>query len=111
MRFDTLIEPEFKAIVRILVGGTEELVTTFTDGIRAEWFGSDNESFEMPSDKSWEKFPAETINEEAAIDAMATFARSGIGFDFVSNSFFVRYVDIIAPGYKLPTEDDLMACW
>mmetsp|Transcript_20613 Transcript_20613/g.29901 ORF Transcript_20613/g.29901 Transcript_20613/m.29901 type:complete len:461 (+) Transcript_20613:998-2380(+) len=111
MRFDTLIESDFKSIVRILVGGSDELVTLFTDVIREEWFSHNEGKCHIPIIKSWDNFPAEKIDEEAAVDAMAKFARSGIGFDFVSNQFFVRYVDIIAPGYKLPTASDLMACW
>ena len=117
MSFNVLTGKDFKSIVNELVGRKDDFVTLFTDCVRDQWFHKDATALDKKnsnriSAKFWRNFfPAKDINNDAAITSMADFARGGIGFDFVSNKSFVQYVSFIAPGYNLPTAQDLIECW
>merc|ERR1739838_1082916 len=110
MRFDTLLQDNFKAIIRPLVGNREHFVTLFTDDVRAMWFDTAYISNGISEDQ-WRNFPCKDIDTNSAIMAMADFARAGIGFDFVKNKYFESYIKIVAPGYDLPSMQDLIECW
>mmetsp|Transcript_31075 Transcript_31075/g.45953 ORF Transcript_31075/g.45953 Transcript_31075/m.45953 type:complete len:497 (-) Transcript_31075:58-1548(-) len=112
-KFDTLLHPKFQDVVKVLVGGNTELMTYFTNDVRAEWFGEEKKEAETKNGGGvWSGFPYQ-VDNDMAVQAMADFARAGAGchFDFVENSNFVKYVKLIAPEYTLPTECDLIEWW
>jgi len=101
MTYDIIVHPGFKAIVKVLVGGSDDLVKVFTEGVKAECLGTCLDA--GGNIGIWALLPSK-INEYAALIAIASFARSdaGISFDILENKYFIEYVEILAPSYTPP---------
>ena len=101
MTYDIIVHPGFKAIVKVLVGGSDDLVKVFTEGVKAECLGTCLDA--GGNIGIWALLPSK-INEYSALIAIASFARSdaGISFDILENKYFIEYVEILAPSYTPP---------
>jgi len=109
MTIDDVVHPSFKAIVRELVAGNEFLVWAFTDGVKASWYGESNAEYLNPPGL-WCLFPPK-VDEDAvkkALKQLPLGAESGPSSAIVANKYFIDYVHLIAPGYKLPTLAELI---
>ena len=112
IRFNHLSTKEFKAAVHAIVGGNADFITLFTDDIRKTW--QDPQKYATTMTRvQWSQYPfsGSADRDEKALKALADFARTGVGFDFVENSNFVKLLCLIAPGFKVPSQQDLIEYW
>jgi len=104
-----LIHSSFKSIVSTLVGHNEDLVTVFTDGVRAEMLGVIEDG--GGRDGLWTGFPGQ-VDQDEVLSALSTLIISGfrIKADFVEDVNFVRFVELLTPGcgYRLPSSSQMM---
>jgi len=110
VRFHHLSTKEFKAVISTAVGGNEEFVTLFTDDVRKVWT-SQKQIANLTTRVKWSEFPYSKVKEEEILFALANFARSGVGFEFVENPHFEDFFRLIAPDYTNFNKDDLIKCW
>lgn len=110
VRFHHLSTKEFKAVISSAVGGNEEFVTLFTDDVRKVWM-SPKQIANSTTRVKWSEFPSSNVQEEELLAALANFARSGVGFEFVENPHFENFFHLIAPDYTKFNKDYLIKCW
>jgi hypothetical protein len=105
---NVLNHPSFKGIVSSLVGHNEDLVTVFTDGVRAERLGVISDG--GGRNGLWTGFPGRVDTDEA-LSAIAAFAVSEPSIDpgFVEDRNFCNFVKLLTPGcgYEPPLEADI----
>lgn len=111
MNMETVTHPSFKAVVRELVGGNEQLVDVFTteimEKLKAE--KDDGQSSDMTRNDwmntkgLWCQFPA-SVDVEKAMKAFDIFANDVVpklSPLFKDNPAFVRYFQTISPSFVI----------
>eukprot|EP00978_Attheya_sp_CCMP212_P025167 scaffold80508_cov60-Attheya_sp.AAC.9 len=99
---DSLVQPAFRNLVKVLVGENERLVKVFTEGVlEADCQDDDSKTSSFDTRGLWSEFPP-SVNLQEANEALASFLTSVPAISpstFLQDADFVSYVYIIAPAF------------
>lgn len=109
-RKSTFTNGAFTHFISALVGDEAKLRDFFTTGLRKLASGRGGKKYgkTFPSCP----YPAK-VNREDALRRLALLTREGIpgiSIDIVENIDFIDYIALVAPGYELPSQRELMDC-